>query len=82
MPILELAVLLAAAGVAAFPCWRYSAGWSYWPSASAGILLLFVAILAVAGIPGTPDNRAKATSKPSLTTAAAVLPALNSEVVD
>ncbi len=82
MPILELALLLAVAGVAAFPCWRYSAKWNYWPSASAGVLLLIVAIVAAAGSPGAPDNRASAPSRPGLTTAAAVVSTLANEVVD
>jgi len=47
MAILELAVLLAVMAVAAFPCWRYSADWGYGPSASVGVLLLFVAIFAM-----------------------------------
>lgn len=44
---LSLAVLLAAAGVAAFPCWRHSAGWGYGPSAVAGGLLVLVAAVTV-----------------------------------
>ncbi|HTR86506.1 MAG TPA: DUF3309 family protein [Reyranella sp.] len=47
MAILELAVLLAVMAVAAYPCWRYSADWGYGPSASVGVLLLFVAIFAI-----------------------------------
>ncbi len=39
-----LAVLIAAIGIAAFPCWRHSANWGYLPSAVSGVLLLAVAI--------------------------------------
>jgi hypothetical protein len=44
---LSLAVVLAAAGIAAFPCWRYSASWGYGPSAVAGGLLVLVAAVTV-----------------------------------
>jgi hypothetical protein len=44
---LGLAVLLAAAGIAAFPCWRHSAGWGYGPSAVAGGLLVLIAAVTV-----------------------------------
>lgn len=40
---LSLALLLVAAGVAVFPCWRHSAGWGYGPSAVAGGLLVLIA---------------------------------------
>jgi hypothetical protein len=73
MPIFELALLLAAMGVAAFPCWPHSAGWSYWPSASAGVLLLFIAIVAAGGNP-VVDGRTKASSKASMTADAAAAP--------
>lgn len=49
MLILGLALALAVASVACFPCWPYSARWGYVPSLTAGILLLFVALLAVDG---------------------------------
>lgn len=42
MAAFELAVVLAIAGVAAFPCWRHSAEWGFLPSASAGVLLIMV----------------------------------------
>jgi hypothetical protein len=58
MPMFELALLMAAAGVAAFPCWPYSADWGYWPSATAGVLLVFVAAAATSGMPGGLDSRA------------------------
>ncbi|HQS16837.1 DUF3309 family protein [Reyranella sp.] len=44
---LSLAVLLAAVGIAAFPCWRHSAGWGFGPSAVAGGLLFLVAAFTV-----------------------------------
>jgi hypothetical protein len=72
VPIFELALLLAVAGVAAFPCWRHSAEWGYWPSASVGVLLLFVAIAAVTGSSALPDNRAKASAKTAMTTTGAI----------
>jgi hypothetical protein len=52
---LSLAVLLAAAGIAAFPCWRYSAGWGYGPSTVAGGLLFLVAALTI-GDRATPHS--------------------------
>ncbi len=45
--IFELALVLAVAGVAGFPCWRHSRNLGYGPSVSAGILLLVVALLAI-----------------------------------
>lgn len=42
-------LLLAALGVAVFPCWRYSATWSHGPSIAVGGLLIFMAALAVSG---------------------------------
>jgi hypothetical protein len=47
MVVFELAVLLALASIAAFPCWRYSADWGYLPSAVSGALLLVVMLVAV-----------------------------------
>jgi hypothetical protein len=44
---LSLAVLLAAAGIVAFPCWRHSAGWGFGPSAVAGGLLFLVAAFTI-----------------------------------
>lgn len=44
---LSVAVLLAAGGVAAFPCWRYSAGWGFGPSTVAGGLLFLVAAFTI-----------------------------------
>jgi hypothetical protein len=47
--LLILSLLLAALGVAVFPCWRYSARWGYVPSAAIGGLLVFVALMAAGG---------------------------------
>lgn len=44
---LSLAVLLAATGIAAFPCWRHSSAWGYGPSIVAGGLLFMVAALTI-----------------------------------
>lgn len=44
---LSLAVLVAAVGVAAFPCWRHSARWGYGPSTVAGGLLFLVAAFTI-----------------------------------
>ena len=40
-------LVLAALGVAVFPCWRYSAGWGHGPSIAVGGLLIFMAALTV-----------------------------------
>jgi hypothetical protein len=52
VPVLFAAILLAFVGVAAFPCWSYSARWGYVPSAIAGVLLLCAAVIAVGGRSG------------------------------
>jgi hypothetical protein len=44
MLALGLAMVLAVLSVAAFPCWRHSAGWGYGPTLSVGVLLLAVAV--------------------------------------
>jgi hypothetical protein len=41
--------MLAVVSVAAFPCWPYSERWGYRPSIAAGVLLVFVALLAAGG---------------------------------
>jgi hypothetical protein len=46
---LGLAVALALASIATFPCWPYSERWGYKPSIATGILLILVAVVAVAG---------------------------------
>jgi hypothetical protein len=57
MVVFELAVLLAIASIAAFPCWRYSADWGYLPSAVSGVLLLVVMLVAVTD--RAPDRLAR-----------------------
>jgi hypothetical protein len=57
MVVFELAVLLAIASIAAFPCWRYSADWGYLPSAVSGVLLLVVMLVAVTD--KAPDRLAR-----------------------
>ena len=47
MLILGSALLLALVAIASFPCWPYSRRFGYGPSTSAGVLLVFVALLAV-----------------------------------
>jgi len=49
--ILGSALLLALVAIASFPCWSYSRRFGYGPSASAGVLLLLAAILAVSHKP-------------------------------
>ncbi|MCX7363042.1 MAG: DUF3309 family protein [Alphaproteobacteria bacterium] len=61
MAAFELAVVLAIAGVAAFPCWRHSAEWGYLPSASAGILLIMV--IAAVSSERTPSHNARAAAQ-------------------
>jgi hypothetical protein len=46
---LGLAVLLAVAGVATFPCWSHSEGWGYRPSLVAAMLLVVIALVAAGG---------------------------------
>src|SRR5438045_2036842 len=45
--VLGIAILLAAVGVATFPCWSYSARWGYAPSMLASSLLVSVAVIAL-----------------------------------
>ncbi len=51
MFILGTALLLTAAGIAAFPCWPYSRRFGFAPSASAACLLVLVALVAVSHKP-------------------------------
>ena len=45
--ILGSALLLTLVAIASFPCWPFSQRFGYGPSTSAGVLLVFVALLAV-----------------------------------
>lgn len=56
--LLGLALVLATAGVAVFPRWRYSRQWGYAPSTIVAILLVTVAAVAASGRPaGSSDFR-------------------------
>jgi hypothetical protein len=58
MVLTAIAIVLSIAGVAVFPCWRYSAGWGYGPSAVAGLLLTFVALVSLGGKASVSDSLA------------------------
>jgi hypothetical protein len=60
---LSLAVLLAAAGIVAFPCWRHSAGWGFGPSTVAGGLLFLVAAFTI-GDRAVPHSQSSAPERP------------------
>ena len=60
---LSLAVLLAAAGIMAFPCWRHSAGWGFGPSTVAGGLLFLVAAFTI-GDRAVPHSQSTAPERP------------------
>lgn len=64
MLLTGLALFLSIAGIAVFPCWRYSTRWSFAPSATAGILLFFVAVLIVGGKAVTSEALAARLSPP------------------
>jgi hypothetical protein len=55
MVLTAIAIVVSIAGVAVFPCWRYSARWGYGPSAVAGLLLIAVAIASLGGKASTAD---------------------------
>lgn len=65
MIVLCVAIVLAAASVATFPCWSYSARWGYGPSVLAGTLLVITAALALTSrTPSKPLEHGLAVSKP------------------
>ncbi len=64
MVALVLSVVLAAAAVAAFPCWRHSARWGYAPCISAATLLMLVAVITVGGRPPVSEALVKPTAVP------------------
>ena len=69
---LSLALLLTVAGIAAFPCWRHSAGWGYGPSTVAGGLLFLVAAFTI-GDRAVPHSQSAAPERvPSSRTQAVV----------
>lgn len=69
---LSLALLLAAAGIAAFPCWRHSAGWGYGPSTVAGGLLFLVAAFTI-GDHAVPHSQSAAPERAPSSRAPAVV---------
>ena len=69
---LSLALLLAAAGIAAFPCWRHSAGWGYGPSTVAGGLLFLVAAFTI-GDRAVPHSQSAAPERAPSSRAQAVV---------
>ncbi len=62
MPIFGIALLLTIAGIATFPCWRYSRKLGYGPSASAGILLVLIALLTIGHKSDAPTTRGPTTA--------------------
>jgi len=72
---LILAVLLAAAGIAAFPCWRHSVRWGFGPSAVAGGLLLLVAAVTIGDRASSHSQSAtpERTQKPRTPTVVAIV---------
>lgn len=65
MLTLTLSILLAAFGIAVFPCWPYSARWGFGPSVVAGGLLMLVAAFTISGKPSTEDARASRVPAPT-----------------
>lgn len=57
MIALTISVLLAALGIAVFPCWRHSARWGYAPSLMVGGLLILVAAMTIGSRPVSDGNR-------------------------
>jgi hypothetical protein len=51
MLILGSALLLTLVAIASFPCWPHSRRFGYAPSASAGVLLVLVAVLVISHRP-------------------------------
>ena len=69
---LSLAVLLAAAGIVAFPCWRHSARWGFGPSTVAGGLLFLVAAFTI-GDRAVPHSQSSAPERTLLHSAHSVV---------
>lgn len=44
-----LLIILILLLIGALPTWPYSAGWGYYPSGAAGLLLVIVIVLVIAG---------------------------------
>ena len=77
MLILGLALLVAIAGVVAFPCWPHSRHLGYGPSLAAGSLLVVAALLAVTHKADsfTTQGPTKLANTASAATTAAIQPA-------
>lgn len=76
MLIFGLALLLAIAGIAGFPCWPYSRRIGYGPSLSAGVLLLLVAVFAVSHHDDGPLTEGPTTAKDLQNVKLAATPAI------
>lgn len=57
MIALTLSILLAALGIAVFPCWPHSARWGYAPSLMVGGLLILVAAMTIGSRPLSDGSR-------------------------
>ena len=57
MIALTLSVLLAALGIAVFPCWSHSVRWGYAPSLMVGGLLILVAAMTIGSRPINDGSR-------------------------
>lgn len=58
MVLTGIALLLSIVGVAVFPCWRYSARWSYAPSAVAAMFLVGISVISISSKAATSDTLA------------------------
>ena len=57
MIALTLSILLAAVGIAVFPCWPHSTRWGYAPTLMVGGLLILVAAMTIGSRPVSDGNR-------------------------
>ncbi len=57
MIALSLSILLAALGIAVFPCWSHSARWGYAPSLMVSGLLILVAAMTIGSRPLSDGSR-------------------------
>jgi hypothetical protein len=79
VPIFEIALFLTIAGIATFPCWRYSRKLGYGPSASAGILLVVIALMTIGHKSDAPTNRGPTAAPPSTFAASNAVPQKSSD---
>ena len=61
MIALTLSILLAALGIAVFPCWPHSFRWGYAPSLMVGGLLILVAAMTIGSRPLSDGSRSPLT---------------------